>query len=207
MASTTINLPEPGGPAQPAWEVALLLPLQGQWGESDYLWLTDHTKCLVELTDGYIEVLPMPTEEHQRIVLFLYRALYAFLATHGMGLVLVAPLRLLLQTGRYREPDLLLLLSQNDPRRGNPYWTGADLVVEVVSPDDPQRDLVQKRQEYAAAGIPEYWIVNPDDEQIIVLRLEGTAYVEHRVATRGSRATSALLEGFAVDVAEALDAV
>lgn len=200
MAFPTTNIPEP------AWEVALLLPAQGQWSESDYLWLTDRTKCLVEFTDGYIEVLPMPTEEHQRIVLFLYRALYAFLAARGMGIVLVAPLRLLLPTGRYREPDVLLLLSQEDPRRGNQAWTGADLVVEVVSPDDPQRDLVQKRQEYAGAGIPEYWIVNPAGEQITVLRLEGSEYVAHCVATRGSQATSALLEGFAVDVAEALDA-
>lgn len=209
--ATTINvpgmMPDPESQVQPAWEVALLLPAQGQWSESDYLWLTDRTKHLVELTDGYIEVLPMPTEEHQRIVLFLYRALYAFLTAHGMGIVLVAPLRLLLQTGRYREPDLLLLLSQDDPRRSNAYWTGADLVVEVVSPDDPLRDWVQKRQEYAAAGIPEYWIVDPADEQIMVLRLEGDAYVEHHVAARGARVTSALLEGFAVDVAETLDAV
>ncbi|WP_089720958.1 Uma2 family endonuclease [Candidatus Entotheonella palauensis] len=201
------NLLAPVGQAQPAWEVARLLPTQGQWSESDYLWLTDRTKSLVELTDGYIEVLPMPTEEHQRIVLFLYRALYSFLASRGMGLVLVAPLRLLLQTGRFREPDLLLLLSQDDPRRSNPYWTGADLVAEVVSPDDPQRDLVQKRQEYAAAGIPEYWIVNPADEQIMVLRLQGTEYVEHSVGARGSQVTSALLAGFAVNVADALDAV
>ncbi len=201
------KVPALGGQAQPAWEVALLLPVQGQWSESDYLWLTDRTKSLVEFTDGYIEVLPMPTEEHQRIVLFLYRALYAFLASHGIGIVLVAPMRLLLQTGRYREPDVLLLLSQDDPRRGNPYWTGADLVVEVVSPDDPQWDLVHKRQEYAAAGISEYWIVNPADEEITVLRFEGTVYVVHSVATRGSRVNSARLEGFAVDVAEALDAI
>ncbi|WP_256868007.1 Uma2 family endonuclease [Candidatus Entotheonella palauensis] len=211
MATTPTYVPgnmlAPEGQAQPAWEVALLLPAQGQWSESDYLWLTDRTKSLVELTDGYIEVLPMPTEEHQRIVLFLYRALYNFLTARGMGLVLVAPLRLLLQTGRYREPDVLLLLSRDDPRRSNPFWTGADVVVEVVSPDDPQRDLVQKRREYAAAGIPEYWIVNPADEQIMVLRLEGNEYVEHSVATRGSQATSALLEGFAVDVTETLDAV
>ena len=59
----------------------------------------------------------------------------------------------------------------------------------------------------AQARIPEYWIVNPADEQIMVLRLEGGSYVEHHVAARGSRATSALLEGFAVDVAATLDAL
>ena len=103
----------PDDHAEPAWEVALLFPAQGEWSEDDYLWLTDHTRRLVEFTEGHIEVLPMPTDEHQRIVLFLYRALYAFLAARGIGIVLVAPLRLRLRTGRYREPDVLLLLSAN----------------------------------------------------------------------------------------------
>jgi Uma2 family endonuclease len=148
----------------------------------------------------------MPTDAHQRIVLFLYRALYAFLAVRGAGIILVAPLRLRVRTGRYREPDLLLLLSAADPRRSNRYWTGADLVLEVVSPDDPQRDLVRKRREYARAGIPEYWIVNPATEQILVLRLAETTYVEHGVFTRRMQATSALLEDFTVAVAAVLDA-
>ena len=78
--------------------------------------------------------------------------------------------------------------------------------MEVVSPDDPKRDLVRKRREYARAGIPEYWIVNPAAEQILVLRLAGTAYVEHGVFARGTPATSALLEGFTVAVAAVLDA-
>lgn len=206
MPTRTINVPVPDGDADPAWEVALLLPAQGQWSEDDYLWLTDRTKCLVEFTDGYIEVLPMPTDEHQRIVLVLYRALYAFLASRGMGIVLVAPLRLYLQSGRYREPDVLLLLDADDARRSNRSWTGADLVIEVVSPDDPQRDLVRKREEYAAAGIPEYWVVNSVTEQIIVLQLDGTEYVERGRFAPGAQATSALLEGFAVDVIEVVDA-
>jgi Uma2 family endonuclease len=206
MATKTITVPILDDQAEPAWEVALLFPAQGAWSEDEYLRLTDQTRRLVELTDGHIEVLLMPTEEHQRIVLFLYRTLYAFLATRVQGLVLVAPLRLRLPSGRYREPDLLVLLSTNDARRSNRFWTGADLVVEVVSPDDPQRDLVQKRQEYAQAGIPEYWIVNPTTEQILVLHLQGTEYVEHGVFARSAQMTSVLLAGLQVAVADILDA-
>lgn len=62
-----------------------------------------------------------------------------------------------------------------DPRRQNRFWLGADLVVEVVSEDDPERDTKVKRADYASAGIPEYWIVNPLDNTITVLVLEGTA--------------------------------
>jgi len=51
-----------------------LLPEQGGWDEEAYLWLTDHTNRLIEFTDGHIEVLPPPTDEHQGILAFLIDA-------------------------------------------------------------------------------------------------------------------------------------
>jgi Uma2 family endonuclease len=135
----------------------------------------------------------------------LFLAFYTFVKQLG-GTVFFAALRLRLKTGRFREPDLLLLLSADDPRRGDAYWTGADLVLEVVSPDAPNRDLVKKRKEYAQAGIPEYWIVHPQAEQIIVLRLDGAKYIEHGRFGRDTTATSALLADFKVDVNATLDA-
>ena len=94
-----------------------------------------------------------------------------------------------------------LKLSEMSVRR-----LGADLVVEVVSPDKPERDLVDKRDEYAEAQIPEYWIVNPQNETITVLRLEGSGYVEHGVFGRSAIATSVVLEGFSIVVDAVFDA-
>lgn len=188
-----------------ASEVIALLPAQGEWTEVDYLWLTNRSNHLVELSDGVIEVLPMPTEAHQRIALFLYRALYDYLSARTMGLVIVAPLRVRLSTGRFREPDLVLLLSAEDPRRHDDYWEGADLVIEVVSPDDPERDVVTKRFEYAESAIREYWIVEPEASTVTVLQLEQGRYVEHGVFVRGDTVTSPLLGGFAVGAAQVLD--
>lgn len=182
-----------------------LLPPQGQWSEEAYLWLTDHTTRLIEFTDGYLEVVPMPTDKHQTMMLFLYELLVAFLRPRG-GKVLVAPLRLKIRDGKYREPDILLVRSANDARRQNRFWLGADLVVEIVSPEKPERDLIEKRGDYAEAQIPEYWIVNPQSETITVLRLEGSAYTEHGVFGRGAMATSVLFAGFGVSVHEVLDA-
>src|SRR5262245_23178713 len=157
-----------------------LLPPQGDWSEAEYLWLTDMTSQLIEFTDGYIEVLPMPTEKHQTISgLFFIAFLRYFQA--GEAIVVYAPLRLRLGTRKFREPDLMLLLRSADPRRQDRYWLGADLVLEIVSSDEPARDLVEKRRDYAEAGIPEYWIVNPLDQTIIVLRLVDDAYVEHGI--------------------------
>jgi Uma2 family endonuclease len=201
--SATATDPSAQQPLDP--EIVALLPEQGAWSEQDYLWLTNHTNRLVEFADGYIEVLPMPADEHQAILGYLYRVFYALIETmHGR--LRFAPLRLRLPTGKYREPDLLLLRSPDDPRWRNEGWEGADLVVEIVSPDDPDRDFVTKRREYAQTGIPEYWIVDPQGETITVLRLEDTVYVEHGVFGRGAAATSFLFPDFQVSVDAVLDA-
>ncbi len=178
-----------------------LLPEQGDWSESSYLWLTDQTRRLAEYADGEIEALPMPTAGHQWIVFFLGRCFFDWLSPQG-GIALLAPLRVRLGDRKFREPDLLALLDRHDPRYGDRYWHGADLVLEVVSPDDPARDLVTKRREYAEAGIPEYWIVNPLDRTVTVLTLDGERYAEHGIFAVGMVATSALMPGFVVAVDE-----
>ena len=75
-----------------------------------------------------------------------------------------------------------------------------------MSPDQPERDLVDKRSDYAEAHIPEYWIVDPRTETVTVLRLAGSAYVEHGVFGRGAQATSVLLDGLTVEVSAVFDA-
>lgn len=182
-----------------------LMPRQGEFTDEQYLALTDHVRRQVEFTDGFIEPLPMPTDKHQAILEFLYLAFRAFLLPRG-GRVRIATLRLQLRTGKFRAPDLLMLLDANDPRRDNRFWKGADAVVEVVSDDDPKRDLVQKKREYAQAGYREYWIVNPLNETITVHRLEGKRYVVHGRFRRGQTATSALVPSFSVPVDAVFDA-
>ena len=178
---------------------------QGCWRDDDYLWLTDRCRRLVEFTDGYLEMLPMPTRGHQRILAFLYSAFQAFLITAG-GEVLFAPLRLRIRAGKYREPDLLAMRDARDARSGERFWTGADVVAEVVSADNPQRDFVDKRRDYAEAGIPEYWIVDPRTETITVLELVQGEYVERGVHRRGESAASLAIPGLGVDVDGVFDA-
>jgi Uma2 family endonuclease len=182
-----------------------LEPLQGLWSVEQYLKLSSQTNHLIEFTDGVIEVLPMPTRDHQVILAFLYEVLLLLLRPQG-GKVLFAPLRVQVRPGKFREPDILVLQDAQDPRNQNDYWLGADLVVEIVSPDRPERDTDEKPRDYAEAGISEYWIVNPLNDTITVLVLEGEAYTEYGVFQRGGRATSRLLAGFSVSVDEVFDA-
>ena len=179
--------------------------LQGFWTQAQYLKLTNQSNRLLEFTDGRIEVLPIPTQQHQTISRFLFLALYFFAQGIG-GNVFYAPLRLRIRDGKFREPDLLLVTDADDPRCRNDYWLGADLVVEVVSPDNPGHDLIDKRKDYAEAGIPEYWIANPIAGTLTVLVLSGGEYREHGVFRPGEQAGSPSLPGFSVDVREMSDA-
>lgn len=190
--------------SEPTWQIAHLFPAQGHWSEDEYLRMNGNR--LIEFSHGQLEVLTMPTESHQLIVLFLYRTLLAFVTVQKPGTVLVAPLRVRLWPGKFREPDVVFMLREHAARRSDAFWDGADLVMEVVSDDDRRRDLETKRREYAQAGIPEYWIVDPRDRRITVLRLDGNQYAVHGEFGAGTLATSALLPGFHVDVTAALSA-
>ena len=178
--------------------------LQGTWSEAQYLALTARTNRLLEFTDGEMEDLPVPTSRHQAILAYLYRLLFQFMQGHGR--VFFAPLRLQIRPGKYREPDILLLRDAADPRYQDAYWLGADLVVEVVSADAPERDWVTKVDDYAEAGIAEYWIVDGQRGEIAVLALGDAGYTTHARAQRGGSVTSALLSGLTVDVDAALTA-
>lgn len=190
----------------PTWEIAYLFPYQGTWSEADYLALRPNRH--VEFTDGYVEVLPMPTETHQSIVEYLYLALRTFVVARRLGRVLFAPLRVRIRPEKYREPDIVFMRAEHADRRTDEFWIGADLVMEVVSDDDESRarDFERKRRDYAEGRIPEYWIVDPVTERITVLVLADAAYHTHGEFGRGEQAASATLPGFTVDVAAVFDA-
>ncbi len=88
-------------PSAQEWKDVLeeILPPQGRWSEDEYLVLTDHRNRLVEFTDGFLEILPMPTDKHQSVLKFLFLAFFGFTEPRG-GKVHFAPLRLQIRPGR-----------------------------------------------------------------------------------------------------------
>jgi Uma2 family endonuclease len=189
---------------EPVWEIARLYSPQGCWSESEYLRLDTNRR--VEFSHGYIEFQPMPTILHERILRMPFQFLNAFASAQGLGEVFFAGAKVRLWKEKFRVPDIVFIKAEHRSRMTEDYCDSADVVMEVVSDSasDRHRDLVEKRAEYAKAGIPEYWIVDPEEGRITVLTLDGTEYTEHGVFARGEQATSRLLPGFAVDVTEAL---
>lgn len=186
---------------EPVWDLARLYPDQGSWDEREYLALD--TNRLIEFTDGYLEVLPMPTTDHQLIAAFLFQLLDVFVREKGLGLVLFEGTKVRIRHGMVRMPDLMFIAKNRQHRRTKHYYEGIDLAIEVVSedPKDHERDWEDKRRDYAEAGIPEYWIVDPQLKKIVVLKLTGTAYTTHSEAGATGRVTSALLPGLEADAA------
>jgi Uma2 family endonuclease len=201
LMATIPDQSTPVSEPQPAWDVALLFPSQGEWNESDYLTLP--TNQLVELVRGNVNVLPMTTTSHQFIVQYLHGILLSFVEARKLGRVIFAPLRIRIRPKTMREPDVIFIARENYHRIGEQYWTGADLVMEVVSPDEEshQRDHHDKRADYAERGIAEYWVVDPQTEQITVLVLDSQHYRLHGDFAPGQQASSVHLPGFTVDVA------
>jgi Uma2 family endonuclease len=183
----------------------LLYPCQGEWTEADYLALPE-TNRLVELSEGRLVVPDMPTDPHQFAVGELFAAVRAFVRARDLGYVRVAPLPVRLWPGKFREPDIVFLRREHGDRRGEQFWGVPDLVVEVISPrtdrssGTERTDRREKFEEYALAGISEYWLVDPNRRTIEVYLLEEEVY--HLVGKwgTGEAARSEVLQGFEVPV-------
>jgi Uma2 family endonuclease len=186
-----------------AWEVATLFPQQGEWSESEYLDLTDHANRRIELADGRLEFLPMPTEIHEALVKFLLFALDHFVERNKLGKVYSNGIRLRIGPRKVRLPDVIFLHRDHFHARHNRVWDGADLCIEVVSEDhkDRQRDYEQKLLDYAEAKVAEYWIVDFEQQVVVVHRLDDNAqYQVHGRFVAGQQVLSVLLSGFAFNV-------
>jgi len=126
-----------------------------------------------EWVQGKVITLSPASSRHQDLILFLSHLLDLFVKRHKLGWVTIAPFLMVLRDqDRAREPDLLFVRREHVDRIRDSYLEGpADLVVEVVSPDSFSRDRGEKFVEYEEAGIPEYWLLDPQRKQADFYRL------------------------------------
>ena len=195
----------PSHRGEPVWEVAYCYPRQGDWTEADFLEF-ETANFPVELVDGCLEFLPMPKRTHQRLLRYLMGLLESAVKPSSLGEVLFSPCPIRLAPGHLREPDLFVARpsdSDEPPAAADVLW-----VLEIVSPGplNRDRDLIDKRRDYAQARISEYWIVDPAEETVTVLSLDAESYRVHGEFKRGSLATSPLFPELQINVTELFDA-
>ena len=126
--------------------------------------------------------------------------------TPVLGSVCAAPLDVFFSDTAILQPDILFVsaarahIITEDNVQGAP-----DLVIEIISPSDPNRDRVRKRRIYERHGVGEYWLVDPYARNITVLLLGGDGYETDGIYGQGGvgdTLTSPTLRGFALDVAD-----
>ena len=122
-----------------------------------------------ELVRGELFVTPPPTVIHEEIDARLNRLLLPFVTAHHLGNV-YHPRAVIQFQGSQVEPDLMVRLSHPKPEAGWAAWPIPLLVVEIISPSTTRRDHEQKKSLYMDAGVAEYWIVDPEDRSIRVVR-------------------------------------
>jgi len=117
-----------------------------------------------EWVDGRIETLMPVSLAHLAITRFLIVVLDTFLHLRKLGVLVHAPFLMRLQSRPSgREPDIAVVLDTHNDRLTPTYIDGpADVVVEVISPESRDRDRIDKYREYADAGVPEYWLIDPE---------------------------------------------
>jgi len=133
-----------------------------------------------ELSNGALVVTPGPNLRHQSVVMNLALLLAAHVPPTRRVL---AEAELYLRDDMVKRPDLMVV--DADALDGQRYQRTPHLVVEVRSPATAVLDRTEKRLAYADAGIPAYWLVDPDGETITVLELDGDQYAERATLGRG----------------------
>lgn len=145
----------------------------------NYLALPE-TKQRYEIVDGVLIMAPAPTPDHQWVAQEIFVLLRDFVGGRSTGVVLLAPVDLLIQRQplRTRQPDLLFLNGERTGIRGRDQLRGLqflevppDLVVEVLSPSNTRREIEDKLDDYRRIGVKECWLVSPEAETIEVITL------------------------------------
>jgi Uma2 family endonuclease len=183
---------------QPTTEILELFPLQGEWTERDYFNL-QYTNRFIELSEGRLVILDMPTDSHQKAALKLLRKIDSFVEANRLGEVRYAPLPVKLWHGKVREPDIVFMSNAHKDRIAENYWGVPDLAVEVISRSTEQVDRTEKFTEYAQAGIKGYWLVDTAERTIEVYILD-RGYKLLGKWDVGQIAHSKALAGFEVSV-------
>lgn len=166
----------------------------------DYKDLPEELRC--EIIGGDLQMTPAPNARHQAISAFLFGTLWTFVRARGLGVVLAAPTDVVLSQENVVQPDLLFVARSRkdiiDPGAG--INGPPDLVVEVLSPSDPRRDQVTKRELYNRYGVQEYWIVDPEGQTVEVLTRSAAGLETWQRFSAGATVTSPLLPGLSMAV-------
>ena len=156
-----------------------------------------------ELIGGELFVSSAPGIPHQRVLHNLQMAFGSYLEANPIGIV-VPGAGAIFSDYDAVIPDIAFVTNErwNQVVTGEKFTGPLDLVIEIVSPgtQNRQRDLSAKRQLYGKYGVKEYWVVDSENQEVLVLRLKGETFDEIATLKSDDEITSPLLSGFRLKV-------
>lgn len=155
-----------------------------------------------EWVEGKVVLMSPASSRHQTIVVFLITLLNIYISSRNLGQIFTAPYQMRLhQPPRGREPDILFVAQANLGQVTKQYLDGpADLVVEIISPESSGRDRGEKFYEYEMAGVREYWLIDPQREQVEFYQLDDEGHYRLALGGHTGQYTSLVIPGLIVDV-------
>jgi Uma2 family endonuclease len=161
----------------------------------------DETNRPIEIWDGQLIMSPTPSFFHQIIVSRIEETLRRWVRRHHLGVVVTAPLDVVLATDLVLQPDVMFISKSRTGIIRNHIHGAPDLAIEVVSPDRRRRDYKEKKDRYEAHGVREYWIADPSQQHVEIwwLNEEGSYELAGRFTSK-QQAVSRLLTGFKFSV-------
>jgi Uma2 family endonuclease len=158
-----------------------------------------------EILDGEHYVTPSPFFRHQLISSRLHLRLGSLVEERKMGVVLSAPMDVVLSDHDIAQPDLLFISNERAGIITQRNIQGApDLVIEILSDRTRRRDEGIKLECYDRCGVSEYWMFNPNRKTAKVYRRQGgkLRLAPNLSAAAGDVLTTPLLPGLATPLAE-----
>ncbi len=156
-----------------------------------------------ELLNGEIVKKASPTVQHQRISIRLIAAILNYLTQNSIGEVFHAPLGVVLDNFNAPQPDIIFIRNENidiiDEQdqivRGVP-----DILIEIFSPGSIKRDRIEKKELYEQFSVPEFWIVDPNNQSVEVYQIQEGKYQIFAFAATEGKVQSSVLLGMELEV-------
>jgi Uma2 family endonuclease len=189
---STVNQPSD------TWGVPAFSAFSARVSEEEYDgWLRANPESRSEWVEGELIIKSPVSYEHADLNLWLGALLSSFVAEKALGTVVGPEFTARLRSGKSRRvPDLLFVAeSRRDLIRPMHLDGPPDLIVEIVSNDSLSRDCREKYLEYEAAGVREYWIVDPFSKQVEAYSRDETGKFKP-IAEIDGRIPSVVLGGF-----------
>lgn len=141
---------------------------QGEYTLEDYYAIPDERR--VELIDGVIYDMAAPTSVHQILSGKIFNKLDAHVSKKkGTCIPIISPIDVQLDCNDKTmvQPDVVVICDRSKVIMRCIYGA-PDFVLEVLSPSTSKKDSTIKLRKYKAAGVQEYWMVDPDKKKVVV---------------------------------------